>query len=95
MAVKTKPIPKRPPVATPRKDNPVNREYEERAKNLIKAEMKRRGLTYAGLADSLAAIGLEESERNIANKLARGGFTAAFLLQCLDAMGSKMVQISD
>ena len=32
------------------KDNPVTLEYETRAKNLLKAELKRRGLTYANLA---------------------------------------------
>ena len=35
------------------KDNPVTREYETRAKNLLKGELKRRGITYAQLAESL------------------------------------------
>lgn len=70
-----------PPRAVARKDVPINREYEERAKNLLRAEMKRRGLDYAGLADHLAEIGISESERNLANKISRGGFSAAFLIQ--------------
>lgn len=70
------------------KDNPATKEFEERAKNLLKAELKRRGVTYAGLVEKLAAIGVHETERNIANKISRGGFTAAFLLQCLDAIGA-------
>lgn len=65
------------------KSDPVTVEYETRAKNLLKGELKRRGITYAGLAEKLAAIGITENERNLNNKISRGGFTAAFLLQCL------------
>jgi len=60
---------------------------ETRAKNLLKVELKRRGLTYAGLAEKLAAIGVSENERNLNNKISRGGFSAAFMLQCLGAIG--------
>lgn len=71
-----------------RKDDPATVEYETRAKNLLKAELKRRGITYAGLAEKLAEIGVQENERNLNNKISRGGFSAAFLLQCLDAIGA-------
>lgn len=70
-----------------RKTNPVNVEYETKAKNLLKSELKRRGVTYAQLAVKLAEIGVHETERNLNNKISRGGFSAAFLLQCLDAIG--------
>jgi len=70
-----------------RKDDPVNREYETKAKNLLKAELKRKGLTYRDLAERLEAIGVHENERNLNNKISRGGFTAAFLLECLEAIG--------
>ena len=41
-----------------RKDDPVNQEFETLAKNLLKGELKRRGITYAQLAEKLlAAIG--------------------------------------
>lgn len=75
------------------KDNPVTREYEERAKNLLKAELKRKGMSYADLAARLAELGVQETERNLANKISRGGFTAAFLLQCLQAIDAKSVQL--
>lgn len=77
------------------KDNPATKEYEERAKNLLKAELKRRGVTYAGLVEKLAVLGIHETERNIANKVSRGGFTAAFLLQCLAAIGTSKIDVSD
>lgn len=70
-----------------RKDDPVNVEYETKAKNLLKGELKRRGITYAQLAERLAEIGIQENERNLNNKISRGGFSAAFLLECLTAIG--------
>ncbi len=73
---------------TTRKDDPVNQEFETLAKNLLKGELKRRGITYAQLAEKLAGIGVNENERNLNNKIARGGFSAAFLLQCLRAIGA-------
>ena len=75
------------------KNNPLTQEYEEKAKNLLKGELKRRGITYAALVEKLAAIGAQETERNLANKISRGGFTAAFLLQCLEAIGAKEVRV--
>jgi hypothetical protein len=71
-----------------RKDNPTNIEYETRAKNLLKAELKRKGVTYAQLAERLAAMDIHETERNLNNKISRGGFSAAFLLQCLVSIGT-------
>ena len=76
------------------KDNPVTREYETRAKNLLKGELKRRGLSYKDLAEKLTAIGVSENERNLNNKISRGGFSAAFLLQCLEAIGVKDLRTS-
>jgi Domain of unknown function (DUF6471) len=70
-------------------------EYEEKAKNLLKAALKRRGVTYGQLVEKLAAIGVTETERNLNNKISRGGFSAAFMLQCLEALGSKNLQVSD
>ena len=68
-------------------------DYELMAANLLKAELKRKGVTYAQLVDRLAAIGVDEKEVNVRNKLSRGKFTAAFLLQCLAAIGVRTLQI--
>jgi len=76
-----------------RKADPVNVEYETRAKNLLKGELKRRGITYAQLAEKLSAIGVSENERNLNNKISRGGFTAAFLLQCLEVAGAHSLHL--
>ena len=72
---------------------PERSPWEEKAANLLKAELKRRGVTYAQLVEKLAAIGVAEDERNVRNKLSRGKFTAAFLLQCLAAIGSHELRL--
>jgi hypothetical protein len=77
------------------KAHPVNAEYETRAKNLLKAELKRRGITYAQLAERLGEIGVVENERNLNNKISRGGFTAAFLLQCFTAIHAHTIHLHD
>ena len=69
------------------------KEWEDRVKGLLKAELKRRNVTYAELVGRLAEIGVHDSEPNIRNKISRGKFTAVFLVQCLDAIGVQEVRI--
>ncbi|WP_246747771.1 DUF6471 domain-containing protein [Methylobacterium sp. SD274] len=70
-------------------------EWQARAKNLLKAELKRKGVSYRELVEKLAPLGVEETERNIANKISRGGFTAVFLLQCLEAVGATSLRLEE
>jgi hypothetical protein len=58
------------------KDDPVTNEFENLAKNTLKGELKRRGITYADLAERLKKIGVSETERNLNNKISRGVFSA-------------------
>lgn len=67
---------------------PEQTDWETKAANLLKAELKRKGVTYAQLVEKLNVIGVIEKEVNVRNKLSRGKFSAAFLLQCLEAIGS-------
>lgn len=69
-------------------------DWEMKAANLLKAELKRKGVTYAGLVEKLAEIGVDEKEVNVRNKLSRGKFTAAFFLQCLSAIGRTTLSLS-
>ena len=62
-------------------------------KGILKAELKRRGMTYADLVLKLADYGVIENEANLRNKISRGSFTAAFFVQCLIAIGCTVVQI--
>ena len=75
------------------KSSPVTQEYETRVKNMLKGELKKRGITYAQLAVRLAEVGVHENERNLNNKISRGGFSAAFFVQCLDAIGANALRL--
>ena len=64
-------------------------------KLILKAELKRKGVTYNHLVERLAVVGVVDSETNIRNKLARGKFTAVFFLQCLEAIGTSSLRLSE
>ena len=68
-------------------------DWETKAANLLKAELKRKGVTYAQLVEKLSAIGISEKEVNVRNKLSRGKFSAAFLLQCLTAIETEHLRL--
>ena len=68
--------------------------FQERAKNILRSELKRKGLSYKELAEKLAGLGIEESDRNLANKISRGSFTVAFFLQCMEAIGCTEVRLN-
>jgi hypothetical protein len=72
---------------------PEKTDWEAKAANLLKAELKRQGVTYAQLVEKLAEIGVDEKEVNIRNKLARGKFSAAFMMQCLKAISVGTVRV--
>lgn len=87
MAVKTKPKRPLPPTPEARKSLPINSEYEERAKLLLRSMLTETGNDYEALAAKLDKMGIEISARGLENKISRGGFSAAFLLQCREALG--------
>jgi hypothetical protein len=68
-------------------------EWAQFTKGVLKAEMTRRGITYDQLAEKLAAIGVHDTSVNIRNKVARGRFTAVFLMQALTAIGVREVRL--
>lgn len=71
------------------------RDWQAQVKALLKAELRRRNVSYADLAKRLGTIGVKEKESNIANKISRGSFTAVFLVQCLEAIGAHTIHLSD
>jgi hypothetical protein len=73
----------------------TDKDWEELVKAMLKAELKRKNVTYAQLVGKLADIGVVDSEPNIRNKLARGKFTAVFLIQCLVAIGASSLRLQD
>jgi hypothetical protein len=69
-------------------------EWRSQVKGILKAELKRRNVSYQQLASRLAEIGVHDTPANIANKIGRGGFTAVFMVQCMEAVGCQMVRIA-
>ncbi len=70
-------------------------EWVNLAKGILRAEMTRRGITYDGLSGLLAESGTNDTPVNIRNKVARGGFSAAFFLRCLSVMGCQTIRLAD
>jgi hypothetical protein len=70
-------------------------DWQARVKGILKAELKRRNVSYQQLADRLAPLGIRETPQNIANKISRGGFTAVFFVQCLVAIGCTTLRLED
>ena len=73
----------------------MERDWTAYTKGLLRAEMARRQVTYKGLVEKLATIGVTDTEANLRNKISRGGFTGAFLIQCLSALGVSSLRLEE
>jgi hypothetical protein len=71
------------------------KEWGDRARRFLKAELKRANIGYRELAERLNAHGLQETEVTVTGKLARGAFSAAFLLACLTVLELEGVRLED
>jgi len=70
------------------------KDWQAQVKGILKGELKRKNLSYADLAEKLAAVGVKDSERNISNKISRGTFTAIWFVQCMEAIGVKTIHLN-
>ena len=71
-------------------------EWQALVKGLLKAEMKRRHVTYDQLAKRLEEIGVPSgSAQVLRTKVSRGGFAAVFMVQCFKAMGAKVIRLEE
>lgn len=70
-------------------------DYAAISKNVLRAELRRRGISYAQLAEMLTAAGFPDNEKNINNKIARGTFSSEFFFQVMGVIGAKAIQIAD
>lgn len=68
-------------------------EWKKYAKNLLKAELMRRGISYEMLVSKLNAIGVAENYNSVNTKLNRGSFSFAFALQCFKAIEAKEIRL--
>jgi hypothetical protein len=73
----------------------MERDWTAYTKALLRAEMVKRQISYTGLVEKLAALGIRETEANLRNKISRGGFTGAFLIQCLVAIGCTVLRLEE
>jgi hypothetical protein len=72
------------------------REWGDKARRFLKAELKRAGLTYAELARRLNAHGFDgETEASVNSKLVRGTFAVTFFLACLAVLELEGVRLED
>ena len=61
---------------------PDQTEWEAKASNILKAQLKLNGVSYAQLAELIG-----DKEPNVRTKLSRGKFSAAFFLESLSSIG--------
>jgi len=71
------------------------KEWADRAKRFLKAELKRADVGYKELAERLQAHGMDETEAGIASKLSRGTFAVAFFLACLAVLEMDGFRLED
>jgi hypothetical protein len=72
------------------------REWANKARRYLKAELKRADVTYAELARRLREHGFAgESEGSVTAKLARGTFAVSFFLAVLTVLEIEGIQLTD
>ena len=72
------------------------KEWADKMRRFLKAELKRAGVTYAELARRLNEHGFEgETEASVNSKLVRGTFSATFLLACLAVLGIAALTLAE
>ncbi len=74
-------------------DSVDGKDWEALARNLLRAELMRRGISYAKLVEALGRAGVQETEASVKNKVSRGRFTFMFFLQCMAAIGTELVTV--
>jgi hypothetical protein len=69
--------------------------WEDRAHELLRAEMKRRKVSFKELSSLLEQYGIEETPDQINRKINRKKFTAAFLFVCLAALKVPTIDVPE
>ncbi len=64
-------------------------------RNIIKSELKRKGLKVKDLVELLKPYGEELTELAFNNKMSRGGFSAVFFFKCMKALEVKNIRLED
>ncbi len=72
-----------------------DRVWEDMATRIIKSALSLKGVNYPELSKRLRRLGVEETASSLSNKINRGAFKAAFLLQVLKAIDMHHFTIPD
>lgn len=74
----------------------TDKEWQDRLKGMVKAELARKGINYVALAGLLEeAYGVTESPQNLSNKIARGKFSAVFMVQIMEVIGCQQITMKN
>ena len=72
------------------------KEWADKMRRFIKAELKRADITYSELAKRLNDHGLEgETEASVNSKLVRGTFSATWLMAVLAVLGIAAIVLAE
>ena len=69
---------------------PEQSEWEAKAANILKSQLKLKGVSYAQLAELIG-----DKEPNVRNKLSRGKFSAAYFLEALTSLGVSSIDFDN
>jgi hypothetical protein len=70
-------------------------QWDELAKNILKSEIKKHGLSYKDLSEKLSLLGIKETAATISHKINKGRFQFVFFLQCANAMGIATLRLDE
>jgi hypothetical protein len=70
-------------------------DWAEKAKRMLKAELKRADVTYDDLAKRLTDMGLPETQASVTMKINRGAFPTWFFMASMKAIGKDAVRLDD
>lgn len=70
-------------------------EWAGRVKRLMKAELKRRDVSYGELAHRLTEMGIEETEASVTMKVNRGAFPTWFFFAAMSVIGCPLIRLED
>jgi hypothetical protein len=64
---------------------------KEKAKQLLKSELAKRGISYGRLTELMNEKGYKTNENSIRAKLSRGTFSASFLMEVADVLDAEII----
>ena len=70
-------------------------DWEKLASNFLKAELKKKGVTYEDVCERLKKIGVEETSTSFRTKISRGKFSVVFMLQVAKALNIHNLHLDD